>query len=670
MEQVEKQRADRFSSLKTVQDTLRFPSEFDQTEALYVLVGRSNSNELQKLIQQANQISDGSDRVAALSILFLRLVDIDPNAAVALSGQGAFIANEAIAASIWRGWSRKNLPQALSAARLLTPQNRKFVAAQAIYRAYGVSNKQAIIQIEQSLAIAPSRWTQSQNAEALATESPIGAIEFLNQLRPAGDQNYVASRLGGFLGQTRAADALGFAAAITSSTARQRYRHAALKAVASSDPDGILNRWLTEPNARRSDDPVSTAFEQLAQTDLESAIGFWRQIDEKRHKDRALKVSLIGILAAQIGRSSHSEALEWAQGVEDQGLRGGLSKAVGALSALDPEQTLIALSGLPENALKNNLLASVIAKVAQSDPKLALGEASKLPESSSARKSAISGVVRQWLKYDESAALDYLFENQSEFDLHDVSELAYSVSISDPHKLMSYLPDVNEDVAQVWMARITGSLLERSSGLSVEQFFQKYRDNPRASALQASLVAQLAYRDPERAHAFAQQIPAGKERDRAYMNILSSTLENDPESAAAILSTITDPQIQRDATSQLAYRWLAKDSQAARKWVETLPLGASRDHAIQSIALSHLGGADEDVELIQKISDDFLRRQSMQALIIQVASKDAERANQINKNSELSEDHKRLLATAIERCQSAAASSGQQNFNCGSLGYH
>ena len=47
--------------------SLAVPTDFVQTEALYVLAGRSDSGAVQDLIYQANRIADTADREAALA---------------------------------------------------------------------------------------------------------------------------------------------------------------------------------------------------------------------------------------------------------------------------------------------------------------------------------------------------------------------------------------------------------------------------------------------------------------------------------------------------------------------------------------------------------------------------------------------------------------------------
>jgi hypothetical protein len=121
MDETEAHRADRFASLTTLEDMLTLPSDFAQTEALYVLAGRANSAEVQNLIHQATRIADTSDRRAAMSILFSRLADIDPYSAVAIAGQTPFTEDQWVESSFWRNWSRLSLEAALAGAKKLTP---------------------------------------------------------------------------------------------------------------------------------------------------------------------------------------------------------------------------------------------------------------------------------------------------------------------------------------------------------------------------------------------------------------------------------------------------------------------------------------------------------------------------------------------------------------------
>ena len=112
--EAESHRADKFDRIRTIEDTLALPGDFSQTEALYVLAGRGDSAEVQDLINQSNRIADPTDRNAALSILFLRLAELDPLSALTMSRMRGFGNSRNLEDIIWRTWSKPDLDAAIA----------------------------------------------------------------------------------------------------------------------------------------------------------------------------------------------------------------------------------------------------------------------------------------------------------------------------------------------------------------------------------------------------------------------------------------------------------------------------------------------------------------------------------------------------------------------------
>ena len=112
--EAESHRADKFDRIRTIEDTLALPGDFSQTEALYVLAGRADSAEVQDLINQSNRIADPTDRNAALSILFLRLAELDPLSALTMSRMRGFGNSRNLEDIIWRTWSKLDLDAAIA----------------------------------------------------------------------------------------------------------------------------------------------------------------------------------------------------------------------------------------------------------------------------------------------------------------------------------------------------------------------------------------------------------------------------------------------------------------------------------------------------------------------------------------------------------------------------
>ena len=644
LDEAEQHRATRFSELTTIEETMRLPSEFDQTEALYVIAGRANVRQLQGLIQQALRIKDLTDRRAALVILFMRLADLDPQLAVQSAEQLQNAIGGNIEWSIWRAWSRSNLEEALLAATQLQPYSRKERAAQEMYFAHGVYNSDETDRIEEMLGIAPSRWARRHYAINLAMQSPGSAIEFVNSVRPETDQRYIASELGAYMGNNYSQSALQYADSLRALSARKTYREAALRAVASASPRIILDRWLSDKAGRRGDDPIDTAFGQLAQNDFESARLYWEQID-----DLEMKAKLSRVIVAHIGNEDPIAALEWAREAEAQGLKDVLVSAVAELAKIDPITALDAVQSLPRNKRWANLIGLVIGQLTDLDPQLAVTRIGELGDAST-RMIANSHMLMRWAEVDTEAAVAYVVDNQHEIDDHILRQYANAASLLDPDLVIGYLPQLKPNIASQWMNAVVQKLVKDRPYAQVINFIDQYSHLEQYTELQAKLVNHLQYSDQDKAIALTRNMQAGLQRDGALSNLVMGTAETDPREASALLSLIVDENIGNRAVGTLVHTWKREDPSAVRSWIKTLANGRIRDHAIASLSTGRGELQRDDISLINSIKDSKLRQQTLLDKLVSIAGSNQQEAREFATQSELNEEDARRLQQVINDC--------------------
>ena len=91
-----------------------------------------------------------------------------------------------------------------------------------------------------------------------------------------------------------------------------------------------------------------------------------------------------------------------------------------------------------------------------------------------------------------------------------------------------------------------------------------------------------AQTDSKDALAWAKELPDGKLKDRAIMNVVASVGDADPREAAKLIPSLP-PQSQDDATGNLAGRWARNDPTAAAQWTTTLPESDARSKAARNI---------------------------------------------------------------------------------------
>jgi hypothetical protein len=379
----------KFAGINSIEKILQLPTEFEQTTALYLAATRTDTRALVKLIDQATKIEDLTDKRAALSILFSRLTDLNPSEAVELSAQSRFSKYNVIRGSIWRTWARQDIEQALLAADNLTNQTERELAAQEMYFAYGIYNGNETDRIQKVLKISPTDWAKQHYTLTLAEQSIASAFKFLNTIRPAKDQRYVAKQLGKYMGKSYSDSALQYTDLLNSIPAQAQYRKSVLEIVANSNPELILTRWLNNKSERTGNDPVATAFYQLAQMDIERAQEFLDRVD-----DNKMKLSLVKSYASVKGLDDPNGVLQWALNTEFEEPRQLILAAVQELAAIDPDKTFDAINSTVFDQDKEIYISAVIGKLAEVNIDAAINKISAL-QNDSTRKLANSFLLKE-----------------------------------------------------------------------------------------------------------------------------------------------------------------------------------------------------------------------------------------------------------------------------------
>ena len=266
--EAESHREDRYARIETIEDTLSLPGDFAQTEALYVLAGRSDSAAVQALIDQANRIADPTDRNAAITILFLRLAELDPRSALTMSRMRTYTSSRNLEAIIWRAWSKLDLDAALDAAKQLDTAAERGLAAQTMLAAYGYTGNAVTERIEQELGIQASRSSRGRYLVSLADRSINEAIDYLNGLPPVQQQEAV-QWLASYLGQRNPSEALRYAELIANPQSRKSFSDTLSTSMAVLEPERVLRDMPAGALTGNQSSRYISAMQALAESDID-----------------------------------------------------------------------------------------------------------------------------------------------------------------------------------------------------------------------------------------------------------------------------------------------------------------------------------------------------------------------------------------------------------------
>jgi hypothetical protein len=626
-DEAESHREQRFASLTTIKEMLRLPSDFDQTEALYVIAGRSDSAAVQDLIDQANRIADLSDRRAALSILFSRLTDIDPESAVAIAGH-AFAGDQSVEASVWRSWARHDLDGALEAARKLVPESRKVAAAQSIYGAYGFLGNDITEYIEQVLGVPPSRWIRTQYIQSLAAESPSKAIEYINELRPLREQANAARNLGAYLGRTKSLQAEAYSRLFVNSQSRSQYDYAMFETLAIIDPALVLDRWLSNPKLQQYAGSMASALSQLTATDPDRAIEFFNSLENPQFRQIAAS-SIVNTLA----RDDPKQALAWARENDRSSGQSTYQQAILLVAEIDADAAMEAINDFPNASQRDSLTASVISSMVRSDPALAVATLEQITEGRG-KQQAARQLVMSWVQEDPQAAMTWALESTDQYGTQILQDASSMFIMQDPEAAMRLLPGLDQQTASDWSIRIVQALADKRSPAEAEAFMQQYKNTSAYPRMQAILIPRVAQTDVAKAKQMVDAMVPGDDRDRVYTQLIAQSASRDPQQAIAWLDSITNDQNRASAISSLVSNWGAMDPSGAYRWVTNLPASTSRDQAIMSLVGNSQDFGESQMALINSISNEEMRSQARVYHVTRIARFDRQRAINMIENLE------------------------------------
>ncbi len=612
-------REQRFASLTTIAEMLRLPSDFDQTEALYVIAGRSDSAGVQDLIDQANRVADLSDRRGGLSILFARLTDIDPQSAVAIAGH-AFGGDRTVEASVWRSWARNDLDGALQAASELRPEARKTEAAQWIYGAHGFYGNDITEQIEEVLGVPPSRWVKTQYIQSLAVDSPPKAIQYINELRLVREQVDAAGNLGTYLGRTKPMQAEAYSRLFINSQARSQYDSAMFEALALIDPALVLDRWRSDPNLQKYASSMASALSQLAATDPERAIAYFNGLQNPQFRQIAAN-SIVSALA----RDDPKQALAWARDNDSSSGQSSYQRAILLVAGIDADAAMEAINDIPNASQRDTLTASVVSSMAQSDPALAVATLEQMADGRGKQQAARQLMIT-WVQTDPQAAMNWAIENTDQYGSQILRGMSGMFIMQDPESAMRMLPGLDPQTASEWSLQIVQALADQRSPAEAEAFMQQYKNTPAYGRMQAILIPRVAQTDVAMAKHMADAMTPGNERDQVYMQLIAQSSSRNPQQAVAWLDSFTSDAYRASAISSLVANWGATDPGGAYRWVANLPAGASRDQAIMSLAGNSRDPGSSQLALINSIGNKDMRSQARVYHVVRIAAFDRQRA--------------------------------------------
>lgn len=598
-------RTDRFESLKSIEDVMSLPTRFDRREALYAIAGRSDSAQLQHLIEQSNRIADASSRSASLSVLFNRLTVVDPHTAIAIASGPSFASDPRVTYAVWFSWSKRDLNEALTAANAMPSMANKIAAADALYRAYGNLGSAETKKIESTLGIPPSNAIKTRYLETLASESPEKAINYISKVLPPSEQRAAVAALGKYFARTNPQQTESFKNLLSSERLQKSYESAFMSTLAQSDPRQLLD----SKDAKRHGKAQRSAIEQLAKIDINEATAYFAA-----ETDPKTRLNLASGITRALARIDPYQAIDWARNNDESGKHKLLERAVMAIVEDHPQIALAEVANVGDEWQRNAIAAKVIEAIAKTDPAFAAA-ALEQPLDGPHKTRAATRLIPLWAKKDPAAATAWVMQIKSQMGSYQFQSMADRLIRIDPDTAIKMLPGLDRATADDWLVKIATSVARTKSQSETMEFIDQYRNSPNFSKLQSVVIPLVANEDVETATQMANRMAAGKNRDKVFAHLVSTTATKSPAAAAAMLNKIQGERARGSAAQSLVHQWTQSDPNAAHNWVNTLREGKMRDDAIVALLSSNQELNDVPMSLINSVSSDSARSQAKLAYI-------------------------------------------------------
>jgi len=632
-------RVDRYAALQTVEQIYALPTEFGRAEALYAIAGRADSAGVQKLIFEANRISDAVDRSGALSILFFRLTEMDPQSALALARMDGFRGDRGLERRVWIAWGRRDLDAALAAASAQSSAVQRDYAAQSLYMGFGFMGNATIDRIEEALGIKPDRNARGRFIYRLADESPAKAIAFINSMDQNVKQEEMVSWLAFHMAQRDPERAASYAVLFDSPRYKDNYERIVARNIAVANPAEVLDRILLSGRSGLSRSQIYSAMRGVAAGDLDVAMSYYDRLQST--EDRTIMADAIANALA--GRDVDA-ALAWARANETGDTPELEMQVLQKLAQRDLPRAIAEAQNAVNPQMRNSMLAAIIQAAAQSNPQQAI-EYMSLIENPNMRDDAAQQAIQTWLRTDVDAAVDWLLAQSEETVDEYIGDFPSYILRRNVDAAIRLLPLVDDRNQQSWRSQIARTLTTERTPSEAMNFIRQFEGEPGYGNLQASVISGIAQRDVLTARQMAAQLPDGDAKDSAYAQIVQVRAATNPQEATTWLDLIGNDVHRGRAASNIVSQWYGNDPPGTERWVQSLAPGPVRDDAISGLVNQWQDYGIAQEELIASISDDGKRVQARLRQIYTLMRRDPVRARELFERVDLPVHERQRLET-------------------------
>ena len=323
----------------------------------------------------------------------------------------------------------------------------------------------------------------------------------------------------------------------------------------------------------------------------------------------------------------------------------------------DPELAVALVDQVTYEFGRGTLVNSIGSTWAESDLKAALGWANQQTDSN-IKNEILVGVISIWAKTDFKAALAYVQSLTPGASQDGLVSLAFSHaafkanSVQGAIAMMQSLPEGRtKDLAASGISNFMSQAPTMAEPQAAMDIATGIGDSEMRINAQANVLLRWFARDRAAAMQCLQSLPVGPTRDLASMYIardLSMRKIEDLPAAVNMASGIGDTKMRTDTLKIAVQFWYRVDPAAAIQWMQTLPVGPTKDSAVIGISLGKsYSDPQAGMNMASEIADSDIRTEAQKNVVEEWSWRDPAAATQWINRSSLPEDVKtQLLAKA------------------------
>lgn len=251
-------------------------------------------------------------------------------------------------------------------------------------------------------------------------------------------------------------------------------------------------------------------------------------------------------------------------------MRGSL---ITQLARVDPEKALgVALASKSAN-VANTGVANTFKALAAADPDAALQRLTSIPEGA-LRDAAFSSIASTWSETDPKGALRWAGNLQDDKRIDAICKIIPNLADSDSQasaKLITSLISKSDANVSESVITATTGLIEkwsRADASSAAIWAESLPQGSTKSRAYQSLTKQWLAQDREKASAWVNSLPKGEMRDVGVNQIIAATQHTEPDTAFKWASSLSNSSQRLSRLRSVVRRWKNTDPAKARAAIE------------------------------------------------------------------------------------------------------